>query len=214
MSTMEIIGACAVALILLAYACFLTAFIVDDRAKKREAAIEATHAAAIASINEQLRSLRDVVNANADADAEVEAFVRMLADERNRSADFDGETEDEPVDEPPSMPAIWDRFATPLVLPPAPDVRTQLVDEPAWAGSTAMFDDLASKYKLHTIGRAPAPEDTRATTFTGDMAAYVRRITDAVDQDHDDVCVCVECQYEAIARAEAEPVRELAEATA
>lgn len=203
MDPMHIIGGVAVALVVLAYACGLTGFIVHDRLTKRVDEVEADAAALIAGLGKQIAELRAVVNYNADRGEEVDAFVQLLSDRVLDPEPVDVD-EAELVDEP-STPAIWDRFATPLIaLPPAPDVRTQLVDEPPqWAGATSIFNDLAASSSLHTVARAAAPEDTRLTTFTGDMAAYVRSITDPVDVDeHDDGCTCVECQYAAIARAE------------
>jgi len=172
MSPMDIIGACAVALVVLAYACGLTGFIVDGRAKAREAAIEASHVAAIAGISEQLANLRAVVNANAGKDEELEAFVRMLADERIRKADVD---EDEPVDEQPSTPEIWDRFATPLVLPESPDVRTQLTPPPDWTRATATFDRISARHP----GLLEATPSWELSAFTRADAEQVRELAEA-----------------------------------
>lgn len=106
--------------------------------------------------------LARVVNHNAARDEDVERLVQMLADRL------------------PEKPR--DRYARPLpvALPAAPDVRTQLAEpQPAWARGTITFDRLAAKHGLRVVARAAAPQDTRLTNFTGDMASVVREMDDA-----------------------------------
>lgn len=174
MTTLDIVGACFVALVLLLYFCALTGFIVYDRLTKRVDEVEADAAALIANLGEQLADLRKVVNANADRDDEMEALVRMVTDRVLDPAPVD-DVDAELVDEP-STPSIWDRFATPLpiALPPAPDVRAQLVDEPAWAGATRTFDRLAARHP--EIAEVPSWE---LSAYTHADAEQVREMAEA-----------------------------------